>query len=105
MNQPDVLPPGAGEGSWFLDTLVQVKLGAMATGGVLAVFEQLAPPGSATPHAPARRHGRTHLRVEWRGDLSRAGGARRCEPGAFVSVPQGTAPGFRVTGGGPARLW
>ena len=104
MSEPDVLPPGAGEALWFLDTLMQVKLGAAAMGGALAVLEQLAPPGSATP---MHRHDATdeHFYV-----LSGAvtfhgpGGARRCEAGAFVSVPRGTAHGFRVTDDGPARL-
>jgi quercetin dioxygenase-like cupin family protein len=104
MSEPNVLPPGAGEALWFLDTLMQVKLGAEATSGALAIFEQLAPPGSATP---LHRHGATdeHFYV-----LSGAvtfhgpGGARRCEAGAFVSVPRGTAHAFRVTGDGPARL-
>ena len=104
MNKPAVLSPGAGEPLWFLDTLMQVKLGAAATSGELAVFEQLAPPGSATP---MHRHDTTdeHFYV-LSGAVAFHGpdGARRCEPGAFVSVPRGTAHGFRVTDDGPARL-
>lgn len=104
MSELKVLPPGAGEALWFLDTLMQVKLGAEATGGELAVFEQLAPPGSATP---VHRHDATdeHFYV-LSGTVTFHGpdGARRCEPGAFVSVPRGTAHAFRVTGDAPARL-
>jgi quercetin dioxygenase-like cupin family protein len=104
MGNPDVLAPGAGEPLWFLDTLMQVKLPAAATGGALAVFEQLAPPGSATP---MHRHDATdeHFYV-LSGEVTFHGssGARRCGPGAFVSVPRGTAHGFRVTDDGAARL-
>jgi quercetin dioxygenase-like cupin family protein len=89
---------------WFLDTLMQVKLAAAATGGALAIFEQLAPPGSATP---MHRHDATdeHFYV-LAGEVTFHGpdGARRCGPGAFVSVPPGTPHAFRVTDDGQARL-
>lgn len=104
MTEPNVLPPGAGEALWFLDTLMQVKLGAEATSGALAVFEQLAPPGSATP---LHRHDRTDEHFYVLGGVVTfhgPGGARRCEAGAFVSVPRGTIHAFRVTDDGPARL-
>jgi quercetin dioxygenase-like cupin family protein len=104
MTEPAVLAPGAGEALWFLDTLMQVKLAATATDGALAIFEQLAPPGSATP---MHRHDATdeHFYV-LAGEVMfhGPGGARRCEQGAFVSVPRATAHGFRVIGAGPARL-
>src|SRR5688500_16631938 len=104
MSNPNILPPGTGESLWFLDTLMQVKLGGTDTRGALAVFEQLAPPGSATP---MHRHDATDEQfyvlsgaVTFHGP----GGAHRCERGAFVSVPRGTVHGFRVTDDGPARL-
>lgn len=104
MNTPVVLAPGSGEALWFLDTLMQVKLASKASGGALAIFEQLAPPGSATP---MHRHDVTdeHFYV-LAGEVTFHGpsGAARCGPGAFVSVPRGTAHGFRVTSGEPARL-
>ena len=104
MSDPDVVAPGAGEALWFLDTLMLVKVSGSASGGSLAVFEQLAPPGSATP---MHRHDATdeHFYV-LAGEVTfhGPGGARRCGPGAFVSVPRGTVHGFRVTGAEPARL-
>lgn len=104
MTEPAVIAPGAGEALWFLDTLMQPKLTGAASNGALAVFEQLAPPGSATP---MHRHDETdeHFYV-LAGEVMFHGpsGARRCEAGAFVSVPRGTVHGFRVGDGGPARL-
>ena len=104
MTSPDVLAPNAGEALWFLDTLMQVKLSSTATDGALAIFEQLAPPGSATP---MHRHDATdeHFYV-LAGEVTFhwPTGVRRCGAGAFVSVPRGTDHGFRVTGAGPARL-
>jgi quercetin dioxygenase-like cupin family protein len=104
MSEPNIVPAGAGEALWFLDTLMQVKLGAESARGTLAVFEQLAPAGSATP---MHRHDATD---EYFYVLSGAvafhgpSGVRRCEAGTFVSVPRGTAHAFRVTDDGPARL-
>lgn len=104
MSSPEIVPAGNGEALWFLDTLMQVKLSAATTNGALAVFEQLAPPGSATP---MHRHDATdeHFYV-LSGEVTFHGpsGARRCGAGAFVSVPRGTNHGFRVTGKEPARL-
>lgn len=104
MNNPEILAPDTGEALWFLDTLMQVKLSATTTKGALAVFEQLAPPGSATP---MHRHDTTdeHFYV-LSGEVTFHGpnGSSRCRPGTFVTVPRGTVHGFRVTGDGPARL-
>lgn len=104
MSEPQVLHPGDGESLWFLDTLMQVKLSGAASGDALAVFEQLAPPGSATP---MHRHDVTdeHFYV-LSGEVVFHGpaGARRCPAGSFVTVPRGTIHGFRVADAGPARL-
>jgi mannose-6-phosphate isomerase-like protein (cupin superfamily) len=95
---------GEGEAFWFLDTLMQVKLGAAETGGSIVVMEQLAPPGSATP---MHRHGETDEQfyvIDGRVDFHDASGVRPCETGTFVSVPRGTPHAFRVSGDAPARL-
>ena len=103
MSSPEVLAPGTGEALWFLDTLMQVKLSATTTAGALAVLEQQALLGSATP---MHRHEATdeHFYV-LAGEVTfhGPGGVRRCGPGAFVSVPRGTDHGFRVTAG-PAKM-
>ncbi len=89
---------------WFLDTLMEVKASGADTGGTLAVFEQLAPPGSATP---MHRHDATdeyfHVLA---GEVSffGPGGAQRCDAGTFVAVPRGTVHAFRITSKEPARL-
>lgn len=104
MRVPHILPAGDGEPLWFLDTLMQVKLSGRENRGSLAIFEQLAPPRSATP---MHRHDATdeHFyvlsgEVEFHGPA----GAHRCAAGTFVTVPRGTVHGFRVADTGPARL-
>ena len=104
MTDPAVLAPGAGENLWFLDTLMQVKVAAAASDGAMAVFEQLAPPGSATP---MHRHDATdeHFYV-LSGEVTFHGpsGAQRCVAATFVSVSRGTPHAFRVADTGEARL-
>lgn len=104
MKDPEIVPARAGETLWFLDTLMEIKASAAVTGGSMAVLEQLAPPGSATP---MHRHDNTdeHFYV-LSGEVSfhGEGGAKRCGAGTFVAVPRGTVHGFRVISGEPARL-
>lgn len=104
MNDPTVVPARTGDVLWFLDTLMEVKVGAAATAGTLAVFEQLAPPGSATP---MHRHDATDeyfYVLDGEVSFHGPGGACRCAAGTFVAVPRGTVHGFRITSGEPARL-
>jgi quercetin dioxygenase-like cupin family protein len=96
--------PKEGEALWFLDTLMQVKLSATATAGQLAILEQLAPAGSATP---LHRHDNTDEyfyilagEVVFYSDAD----VHSCVPGTFVAVPRGTPHAFRVSAQGPARL-
>ncbi len=104
MTDVSVLVPGDGEAFWFLDTLMQIKLPAAATSSALAVLEQLAPAGSATP---LHRHDATdeHFYI-LSGEVVFHGpaGARKCSTGSFVSIPRGTEHAFRVSDSGPARL-
>jgi len=100
----EVVAPGAGEALWFLDTLMQAKLPSARTDGALTVFEQLAPPGSATP---THRHDATdEFFYILAGEVTfhSPAGARRCPGGSFVSVPRGVPHAFRVTSSEPARL-
>ena len=92
-----VAAPGEGEALWFLDTLMQVKLRGADTGGSLAILEQTAPPGSATP---LHRHDRTDeyfYVIQGEVVFFDGSGAMTCGAGAFVSVPHGTPHAFRVT--------
>ena len=104
MPEVDVIAPGAGEPLWFLDTLMQAKLPMARANGALTVFEQLAPPGSATP---LHRHDATdEYFYVLAGEVTfhSAAGAQRCQAGSFVSVPRGTPHAFRITSVEPARL-
>lgn len=99
-----VAAPREGEAFWFLDTLMQVKLGSSDTNGSLAVLEQAAPPGSATP---MHRHDRTdEYFYVLQGEVTFVSGTvvERCAAGSFVSVPRGTPHAFRVTSAEEARL-
>lgn len=99
-----VRAPGDGEAFWFLDTLMQVKLPAAHAGGAMVVFEQLAPPGSATPMHRHDSMDESFYVLEGEVVFHGPAGPRRCGPGAFVSVPRGTVHAFRVGDGEPARL-
>ena len=99
-----VVPARAGEMVGFLDTRAEVKTGAAATSGTLAVIEQVAPPGSATP---MHRHDATdEYFYVLEGEVTFHGpnGTSRCGAGSFAAVPRGTVHGFRVTSAAPARL-
>ena len=91
-----VVPPGAGEGTWHLDSLWNWKLPAALTGGAFTLAEQLLPQGSAPP-----LHRHTHEDEAWvvlDGELSffldqdeyPAG------PGTYVFGPRGRAHTFVV---------
>lgn len=100
----EVVAPGAGEALWFLDTLMQAKLSAARTGGAVTAFEQLAPPGSATP---MHRHDATEeFFYILAGEVTfhSPTGARSCSAGSFVTVPRGVPHAFHVTSPEPARL-
>ena len=99
-----VTASGEGEALWFLDTLMQVKLASVDTGGALSVFEQIAPPGSATP---LHRHDHTdEYFYVLAGEVTfhTDDGSRACGAGAFIAVPRGTPHAFRVTSAEAARL-
>lgn len=99
-----VQSPLEGEAFWFLDTLMQVKLSAKETGGSLAILEQLAPAGSATP---LHRHDETdeYFYVLSGEVVFHAGDQTKpCPAGSFVAVPRGTAHAFRVSEQSEARL-
>jgi quercetin dioxygenase-like cupin family protein len=104
MSDVAVVAPGEGEALWFLDTLMQPKLSSAQTQGALAVFEQLAPPGAATP---LHRHDATDESFYvLAGEVTFHGpaGVQRCAAGSFVAVPRGTPHAFRVSSADPARL-
>lgn len=104
MGELKVQPTGEAEAFWFLDTLMQVRLAASDTNDAFTVFEQVLPPGSATP---MHRHDASdeHFHV-LEGDVAfhADGIVKVCSAGTFVSVPRGTVHAFRVVSGTPARL-
>jgi quercetin dioxygenase-like cupin family protein len=99
-----VLAKAEGEALWFLDTLMQVKLSPDQTETNVSVFEQTAPPGSATP---MHRHDQTdELFYVLDGEVvfHTESTSKRCASGSFVAVPRGVTHAFRVTESAPARL-
>jgi mannose-6-phosphate isomerase-like protein (cupin superfamily) len=99
-----VAAPKEGEALWFLDTLMQIKLSSADTGGALAILEQVAPSGSATP---MHRHDHTdEYFYVLQGEVTFFGDTRseRCAAGSFVTVPKGTPHAFRVTSKQEAKL-
>jgi len=97
----------AAEPLWFLGTLVRPKLTAEQTNGRFALWEGLLPRGAAPPlHSHPQDETFYMLEgsvVTWVVEADAIGDgrwlgthARRCEPGAAVFAPGGTAHTFRV---------
>jgi quercetin dioxygenase-like cupin family protein len=83
---------------------MQVKLRGADTGGSLAIFEQIAPPGSATP---LHRHDRTdEYFYVLQGEVTffDESSSATCAPGSFISVSKGSPHAFRVTSDREAKL-
>lgn len=91
-----VVPPGAGEGTWHLDTLWNWKIPASLTGGAFSLAEQLLPQGSAPP---VHRH--AHEDEAWivlDGEVSffLGGGEHVAGAGTYVFGPRGREHSFIV---------
>lgn len=86
------------------DAAISIKATSMQTGGAFNLFEALCPPDYATPlHIHYAEHVALYvlegsLAVFWGGEKKHAA------PGSYFFQPQGTPHGFRVEGGGPARI-
>lgn len=91
-----VVPPGAGEGTWHLDSLWSWKIPAAVTGGAFTMAEQLLPRGSAPP---VHRHTREdEAWVVLDGELTFFLGQDEhpAGPGTYVFGPRGHAHTFVV---------
>ncbi len=83
---------------------ISIKATSMQTGGAFNLFEALCPPDYATPlHIHYAEHVALYvlegsLAVFWGGEKKHAA------PGSYFFQPRGTPHGFRVEGGGPARI-
>ena len=94
---PIVLGPGEGEALWFLGTLVVIKATHDATGGRVAVLENLAPRGAGSPlHVHHREDEWFHVLegelTIWVDGLTHVAG-----PGAFAFLPAGRPHTFTVS--------
>ena len=85
---------------WFLGTLVRLKLTGEQTGGRFALWEGVFPRGAAPPvHTHPQDETFYVLEgtvVAWAGEPEAGSSGVRCDPGAAVFVPGGTAHAFRV---------
>ena len=97
-----VLPAGEGQQTWFLGTLMTVKLAGEQTGDY-TLIEFTAAPGFGPP--PHIHHLDDEALYILEGELSGFCGDRtwRAGPGAFVYLPRGVPHGFRVEDDQPAR--
>ncbi len=91
-----VVPPGAGETLWHLDTLWSWKIPAATTGGAFSLAEQLLPKGSAPP-----MHRHTHEDEAWvvlDGEVSffLDGEEHLAGTGTYVFGPRGRVHSFLV---------
>lgn len=93
--------------AWF-DTIAgernAVHVSGDASGGALTLMESVAAPGTATPiHVHAQEH-ETFFVLEGVLSVFVAGEVLDLTPGASVSVPAGTAHGWRNRGAMPVRF-
>jgi quercetin dioxygenase-like cupin family protein len=79
---PFALLPNEGEARWFLNTLALIKSTGAMTGGRLAVVEQRAPRGPASPMHVHHREGEFWYVIE--GELTLWAG------GELIEAPQGS---------------
>ena len=95
--QPIALREGEGEALWFLGALLTIKASAATTGGRMAVIENLAAEGPASPLHVHRNENEWFYVIE--GELTFwVGGTVIVAPtGTFVFAPVGIPHTFSVT--------
>lgn len=94
---PIALQPGQGEALWFLGSLAIIKASARATGGRVAIIENLAPRGHGSPLHVHHREDEWFYVIE--GDLTFCVGGRIIEApaGSFVYGPRDIPHTFIVS--------
>ncbi|MBO0774551.1 MAG: quercetin 2,3-dioxygenase [Actinobacteria bacterium] len=91
-----LLPPGAGEGLWHLDTLWTLKIPAAASGGAFSVVEQLIPKGAAPPVHRHSREDEAWIVLAGEVTFFLDDEQHTAGPGSYVFGPRGVAHTHRV---------
>ena len=94
------LGPGAIE---WQGTRYRTLLSAAETGGTIAIFDSVSPPGSGPPRHVHEDADETFVLLSGDVEFWRAGERFLCCPGQSVHVPRGVEHTFRVPGDGPSR--
>jgi quercetin dioxygenase-like cupin family protein len=92
-----LLSPETRQTLWFLGSLIQIRAGADATGGRLAIVEHQAERGLASPVHRHRVDDETFLVLEGELRVEVDGRARAAGAGAVAFLPRGLPHAFVVT--------
>jgi quercetin dioxygenase-like cupin family protein len=97
------VPPGEGEGRWFLGTLATIRVPGEASDGRFALIEFLFPRGASPP---VHTHPQDESYVVLDGELTLVAGEERerLAPGGAAVVPMGVPHTFRVDSDGARVL-
>lgn len=89
---------------WFINSLVTIVADAASTGGSMAIYRQVAPPGFMTPYHTHEAYGEGFYVLDGELTVICDGEATVLGKGGFIFLP-GTQPhGFRVSGNGQATM-
>jgi quercetin dioxygenase-like cupin family protein len=94
---PTLLSPETQQTLWFLGALIQIRAGADATGGRLAIVEHYAERGSASPVHCHTLDDETFLVLEGELRVEVDGQVRAAGAGAAAFLPRGLPHAFVVT--------
>lgn len=89
--------PDEGEARWFLDGLIRIKSTGAATGGRLAVVEQRAPRGPASPLHVHHREAEFFYVIEGELTVWAGGELIRAPQGTLVYGPPGVPHTYAIT--------
>jgi quercetin dioxygenase-like cupin family protein len=92
-----IFPAETRQAIWFLGALIQIRVGADATGGRLAVVEHQAERGLGSPVHRHRLDDETFLVLEGELRVEVDGRARAAGAGAVAFLPRGLPHAFVVT--------
>jgi quercetin dioxygenase-like cupin family protein len=94
---PAILTPETQQSLWFLGALIQIRAGAGATGGRLAIVEHHAERGLGSPVHRHRVDDETFLVLEGELRVEVDGQSRAAGTGAVAFLPRGLPHAFVVT--------
>jgi quercetin dioxygenase-like cupin family protein len=101
---PFVTPSGEGLALWHLDSVLELKATAAATGGELLLFEQRLPAGSSVPLHVHRAEDEAWYVLDGELLFQVDGTDLHAPAGAFIWAPRGLPHTFRVESDGTRLL-